>query len=196
MYCGWIRNPSRTTKKPWKDSIPQRKYQQRMASHGFKVVPDFVHPQYVPWARSNAQHARPPKWRWVCLESKLRSSEALKTSNPKPDAKLRSEESSEFQPWRGLRGSLLEDLDWFTLLFTIDQGHLFYQHDTYAYAQKGILAHLVFPTRQAGDVQSHQDRNIGAPCWVYNYPFNITQQESRLELTSTKCWEIQRPLPI
>ena len=38
------RNPA-PPKKPRKDDSP-RKYQQKMVSHGFKVVQDFVHPQY------------------------------------------------------------------------------------------------------------------------------------------------------
>ena len=44
-YCGWLRNPSRTTvQKPGMIRFPC-KYQQTMVSHGFKVVQDFVHPQ-------------------------------------------------------------------------------------------------------------------------------------------------------
>ena len=42
-YCGWTKSCTTTTK-PWNDSLC--KYQQILASHGFKVVQDFVHPQY------------------------------------------------------------------------------------------------------------------------------------------------------
>ena len=42
-YCGWTKS---CTRKPWNDDSPC-KYHPTMVSHGFNVVQDFVHPQYV-----------------------------------------------------------------------------------------------------------------------------------------------------